>query len=155
MCVCAKSLQLCTTLCNPMDVTRQAPLSVGFSRQEYWSKLTFPPPGDLPNPGIKSASPALAGGFFTTKPPGKPLNAKYFVLNQNLMKISIPLTRVRFWFFPPSVFPVFLCLIPLAFLSFLIVLFSKTHSSILAWRIPRTEEPGGLQSMGLQRVGHD
>jgi len=46
-----------------------------FSRQEYWSGLTFPPPEDLPNPGIKPASPvdpALAGRFFTTEPPGKP-----------------------------------------------------------------------------------
>ena len=53
------------------SVTRQAPLSVGFSRQEYWSGLPFPPPGDLPNPGIEPMSPALAGGFFTTEPPGK------------------------------------------------------------------------------------
>ena len=47
----------------------QAPLSVGFSRQEYWSGLPCPPPGDLPNPGVKPTSlksPALAGGFFTT-----------------------------------------------------------------------------------------
>ena len=45
-----------------------------FSRQEYWSRLPFPSPGDLPDPGIKSASlasPALSGGFFTTMPPGK------------------------------------------------------------------------------------
>ncbi|ELR59872.1 hypothetical protein M91_19863, partial [Bos mutus] len=47
----------------------QAPLSMGFSRQEYWSGLPYPPPGDLPNPRIKPMSlmsPALAGGFFTT-----------------------------------------------------------------------------------------
>ena len=49
------------------------PLSMGFSRQEYWSGLPCPPPGDLPNPGIKPKSPALAGRFFTTEPPGKPL----------------------------------------------------------------------------------
>ena len=42
-----------------------------FSRQEYWSGLPFPPPGDLPDPGIEPASPALAGGFFTTEPHGK------------------------------------------------------------------------------------
>ena len=50
-------------------VARQAPLSMGFSRQEYWSGLPCPPPEDLPDPGIKPASPkspALAGGFFTT-----------------------------------------------------------------------------------------
>ena len=47
-------------------VAHQAPLFMGFSRQEYWTGLPFPPPGDLPDPGIKSACPALAGGFFTT-----------------------------------------------------------------------------------------
>ena len=55
-------------------VARQAPPPVGFLRQECWSGLPFPPPEDLPNPGIKSVSPvspALAGGFFTTEPPGK------------------------------------------------------------------------------------
>ena len=56
-------------------VAHQAPLSMGFSRQEYWSGLPCPPPGNLPNPGIESlsfTSPALAGGFFTPVPPGKP-----------------------------------------------------------------------------------
>ena len=63
---CAKSLQSCWTLDY---VACQAPLSIGFSRQEYWSGLPCPPPGDLPDPGIKPAplkSPALADGFFTT-----------------------------------------------------------------------------------------
>ena len=46
-------------------VAHQAPLSKGFPRQEYWSGLPFPAPGDLPDPGIKPESPALAGGFFT------------------------------------------------------------------------------------------
>ena len=46
-------------------VARQAPLSMGFSRQEYWSGLPVPSPGDLPDPGIEPESPALAGGFFT------------------------------------------------------------------------------------------
>ena len=56
-------------------VAHQAALSTGFSRQEYWSELPFPPPEDLPKPGIKPtslASPALAGGFFTTEPPENP-----------------------------------------------------------------------------------
>ena len=55
-------------------VALQAPLSMEFSRQEYWSGLPFPSPGYLPNPGIEPASPvspALAGRFFTTEPPGK------------------------------------------------------------------------------------
>ena len=70
VCVCcAKSLQLCPTLCNPMDCS-QAPLFMGFfSRQKYWSGLLYPPPGDLSNQGMEAmplASPALAGRFFTT-----------------------------------------------------------------------------------------
>ena len=55
-----------------LTVAHQAPLSMGFPRQEYWSGLPFPPPGDLPNLGIKPTSfvsPALAGRFFTTMPP--------------------------------------------------------------------------------------
>ena len=50
--------QSCPTLRNPMDIVYQAPLSIGFSRQAYWSGLPFPSPGDLPNPGIESRSPA-------------------------------------------------------------------------------------------------
>ena len=53
-------------------VTHQAPLSMGFSRQVYWSGLPFPSPGDLPDPGIEPESPYLAGRFSTTEPPGKP-----------------------------------------------------------------------------------
>ena len=59
-------VQLFTTL---QTIAYQAPLSLGFSRQKYWSGLPCPPPGDLPNPGIETASlmsPALAGGFFIT-----------------------------------------------------------------------------------------
>ena len=54
-------------------VTHQAPLSMEFSRQEYENGLPFPSPGDLPDAGIELMSPALAGGFFTTEPPGKPI----------------------------------------------------------------------------------
>ena len=66
---CAKLLQLCPTLCDPMDCGQQAPLSMGFSRQEYCSGLSFPSPGHLANPGIEPMSlmsPALSGGFFIT-----------------------------------------------------------------------------------------
>ena len=63
-------------------VVRETPLSMEFSRQEYWSGFHFPPPVDLPNPRIEPlslASPALAGGFFTTEPPGKPYNWEYHI----------------------------------------------------------------------------
>ena len=56
---------------TPWTVACQAPLSKGFSRQEYWNGLPFSSPGDLPNPEIEPMSPALAGGFFITEPPGK------------------------------------------------------------------------------------
>ena len=64
--------QLCPTLCDPMECTWPTPLFMAFSRQEYWSRLPFPPPGDFFDPGIEPISSALVGGFFTTEPPGKP-----------------------------------------------------------------------------------
>ena len=57
---------------TPWTAARQAPLSMEFSRQEHWGGLPFPTPGDLPGPGIEPTTPALAGGFFTTVPPGRP-----------------------------------------------------------------------------------
>ena len=57
---------------TPWTVAYQASLSMGFSRQEYWSGLPFPSPGDLPNPGIKPGSPALGADALTSEPPGKP-----------------------------------------------------------------------------------
>ena len=62
---------------TPWTVACQASLSMGFSRQEYWSGLPFPPPGYLPDPRMKFMSPALAGGFFTTEPPEKPIPLLY------------------------------------------------------------------------------
>ena len=56
---------------TPWTVARQAPVSLGSSRQESWSGLLFPSLGHLLDPGIKPAFPALAGGFFTNEPPGK------------------------------------------------------------------------------------
>ena len=63
---------------NPRTVAHQAFLSMGLSQEEYWSGLPFPRPGVLPNPGIESMSPALAGGFFTNEPPGKPKIIQYW-----------------------------------------------------------------------------
>ena len=56
---------------TPRTGAPQAPLSMGFPRQEYWSGLPFPSPGDLPDPGIKLMSPALQDYSFTADPPGK------------------------------------------------------------------------------------
>ena len=58
MCMLSPS-KVSDSFATPWTVARQAPLSLGFARHEYWSGLPFPPPGDLPNPGIKPASPAL------------------------------------------------------------------------------------------------
>ena len=72
--------QSCPTLCDPMNcIARQAPLSMGFSRQEYWSGLPFPSPGDLPDPGIEAGSPALQADSSSSEPSGKPkmVQAKY------------------------------------------------------------------------------
>ena len=72
MCVPAQLLSLVRFPATPWIVACQAPLTVGLSWQEYWSGLPFPLPGHLPVPGMELASPALAGGFFTSEPPGKP-----------------------------------------------------------------------------------
>ena len=80
---------------TPWTTARQTPLSMRFSRQEYWKGLPFPPPGDLPGPGIKPKSPvppALAGGFFTTKSPGNPYSdpwspRKLEILGKNIWNL--------------------------------------------------------------------
>ena len=90
--MCAKWLQPCPTLCDPMIVSCQAPLSMGFSRQEYWSGLPCPPPGALPGPGMESMSlmsPALAGGFFISSAPGKPTHSTFV----KTKKLTILLTK--------------------------------------------------------------
>ena len=76
VCACSVAWSY-STLCNSMDCSQQAPLSMGYSRQEYWNGLPFPTPGDLPNPGIEPASPKVAGKFFTTEPPGSTMVLLY------------------------------------------------------------------------------
>ena len=70
-----KSLSRVQLFATPWTVAYQAPPSMGFSRQEYWSGLPFPSPGDLPNPGIKPRSPSLEADALTSEPPGKPSNS--------------------------------------------------------------------------------
>ena len=67
-----KSLSRVQLFAAPWTVAYQAPPSMGFSRQEYWSGLPFPSPGDLPNPGIEPDSPALQADALTSEPPGRP-----------------------------------------------------------------------------------
>ena len=109
--------QLCPTLCNLMDYrvlcrVCQAPLSMEFSRQKCWSGLPFPPPGNLPNPGIEPAplmSPALAGGVLTTS------------TMQCLYTVEIPIIKLGAFsflqcFHISAVFFIFLFLLILLFL---------------------------------------
>ena len=76
MCVlCAQLFSHVRLFVTLWSIVLQTPLSMGFSSQQYWSRLPFPPPGDLPDRGIEPVSPwspALTGRFFTTEPPGKP-----------------------------------------------------------------------------------
>ena len=72
VCVSVHALSYAHLFATPWSAAYQAPLSMGFSRQEYWTGLPFSSPGDLSDPRIKPVSlefPALAGGFFTTAPP--------------------------------------------------------------------------------------
>ena len=71
-CLCAKSLSRVRLFVTPWAVAHQGPLSMGFSRQEYWSGLPFPSPGDLPHPGIEPRSPALQANSLPSELPGKP-----------------------------------------------------------------------------------
>ena len=66
----------CTVVSDPMDCSPPGPLSMGFSRQEYWRGLPFPSPGDLPDPGIEPRSPTFQADALTSEPPGKPIQIK-------------------------------------------------------------------------------
>ena len=69
-----KSLSCVQLFATPWIVAYQASPSMGFSRQEYWSGLPSPSPGDLPDPGIEPGSPTLEADALTSKPPGKPIS---------------------------------------------------------------------------------
>ena len=88
-----KSLSHVLLFATLWTVAYQAPPSMGFSRQEYWSGLPFPPPGDLPDPGIEPRSPALQADTLTSEPPGKPWmvnfsRKNFHVRSQNTLNLS-------------------------------------------------------------------
>ena len=122
-----KSLSHVQLFATPWPVAYQAPPSMGFSRQECWSGLPFPSPGDLPNPGIEPRSPALQADALPSEPPGKPRKERKW--SRSVVSDSLR---------PHG---------PEKGMA--------THSSILDWEVRWTEEPGGLQCIGLQRVWHD
>ena len=84
---------------TPWTVAYQTALSVGFSRQEYCSGLPFPSPGDLPDPGISSTSPAWAGKFFTTEPPRKP-QIRFICILKPVLKLRRNLRFKEIKYFP-------------------------------------------------------
>ena len=143
--ICSQSLQSCPLFVTPWTVASQAPLSMGFPRQEYWSGLPFPPPGDLLDPGIKPTplmSPALAGGFFTTSATWEAHTKRASLERTHLTPVISLYARTES---------------NIVFKSTSRSSTEKamaTQSSALAWKIPWTEEPGRLQSMGSHRIGH-
>ena len=84
-----KSLSGVRLFATPWTVAHKAPLSTGFSRQEYWSGLPFPSPGDLPHPGIEPRSPALQADALTSEPPGKPIKSNSQNICQRLVNWEI------------------------------------------------------------------
>ena len=85
---CCLVAQLCLTFHNPMDCNHQAPLSMEFSSQEYWSSLPFPSAGELPDSGIKSTSPALVSKFCTAEPAGLPMVHSTIIIIHVYVKCS-------------------------------------------------------------------
>ena len=84
--------QSCPTLWDPMDCRPPGSSVHGFPRQEYWSGLPFPSPGDLPNPGIEPRSPSLQADTLTSEPPGKPpflIQSNYYFCNPNSKEIKL------------------------------------------------------------------
>ena len=89
VCVCVCALSRVQLFVTPWTLARQAPLSMEFSRQAYWSGLPFSSPGDLPNPGIKPMSPALVGRFFITRATWEVHNPFYPSNNWSSPKVTL------------------------------------------------------------------
>ena len=93
ICKCAGMLKSCLTHCNPMVCSPLGFSSMGFSRQEYWSGLPCPPPGDFPHPGIEPRSPTLQVDSLPSKPPGKP----YMISTLNLRNLFHICDKLRYF----------------------------------------------------------
>ena len=106
ICVCVLITQLCLTLCDPMDCSPhglQAPLPMEFSRQEHWSGLPFPSPGDLPHPGIKPKSPALQADSLLSDLPEAP----FIIVNINFLTAKLSRSIPICWLWSNSRYFVF------------------------------------------------
>ena len=94
-----KSLSRVRLFATPLTVAYQASASMGFSRQEHWSGLPFPSPGDLPDPGIEPRSPALQTDALTAEPPGKPsrwVRATKIMESNNWTTVDWPGLEIRY-----------------------------------------------------------
>ena len=153
----------------------QAPLSMEFSRPEYWSGLSFPSPGYLPDPGIEPMSPALQVNSLPSEPPGKPScfcectlkraqgpctgttlrdviggEEKAMGTHSSTLAWKNPMDGGAWWAAVSGVAQSWTRLsdFPFTFLFHSLENKMATHSSVLAWRIPGTAEPGGLRLWG-------
>ena len=156
-------------------IAHQAPLSMGFSRQEYWSRLPFPSPEDLPDPGIEPGLLHCGQILYCLSYQGMPMVViempncyKNFI---HLLSVSVsvngtplqysclesPMGRGAWWAAVHGVVKSQAWLSDFTFTFHFHALEKEmaTHSSVLAWRIPGTGETGRLPSLGLHRVGHD
>ena len=132
-----KSLSCVPLFATPWTVAYQAPPSMGFSRQQYWSGLPFPSPGDLPNPGIEPRSPAFQADALTSEPPGKPILGYSWLINSVILVSGVQqsdsfiLLHVSFLFNGEG---------------------NGTPLQYSCLENPWMKEPGRLQSMGSRRV---
>ena len=99
-----KSLSRVQLFATPWSIAHQAPLSMGFSMQEYWSGLPLLSPEDLLNPGIEPSFPALVGWFFTPEPTGNPLLSVHTWVKLNSQYVSVTLSNSTFSELFPQLF---------------------------------------------------
>ena len=173
------SLSHVQLIVNPWTIVHQASLSLGFSRQESWKGLPFPPPGDLSNAGMEPGSPELQEDSLQSKPPGKSLSIHWGLSKTYNKCLFITLVPLSHWVLNTALFD-YKCMI-FGLPQWLRCKESTcnigdrcrkhwfnpwvekipqeegmaTQSSILVWRFPWTEEPGKLESMWWLEVGHD
>ena len=107
LCVCVKSLSRIRLFATPWTVALWAHLSMGFSRQEYWSGWPFPSPGELPNPGIQPGSPALQADSWPSEPPRKlliPVKWQYLTRSPQSWQVPLSSPQSCLWIAQPLQF---------------------------------------------------
>ena len=159
VCVRSVTLTMSDSLWPLWTIARQAPLSMGFSRQEYWSGLPFSSPGDLPNPATEPDSPSLQADSLPFEPPIQEPAVTIFKIDKRNWSFRLfAQMLLAFWSSGLQNWKILALLDTYYDCALLKVITEKAmapHSSTLAWKIPWMEEPGRLQSMGSPRVRHD